>query len=151
MTAEEKLKALNLSLPAALEPGGNYVPFKRVGNTLYISGRGPRVEGGKVLTGKVGADVSLEDAYARARMVGLGLLSVARQAAGSLDKIEVVKLTGFVNAAPDFKDHPRVINGCSDLLVEVLGDKGRHARSAVGMSSLPHNMTVEIEAVMLIV
>ncbi len=148
MTPDEKLAALGLILPPAPKPAGNYVPFKRVGDTIYISGRGPRSPDGKPLTGKVGGTVSVVDAYAHARLAGLGLLAVARSAAGDLAKIEVVKVLGFVNAASDFTDHPKVINGCSDLFVEILGDNGRHARSAVGMGSLPHDMTVEIEAVM---
>jgi enamine deaminase RidA (YjgF/YER057c/UK114 family) len=105
-----------------------------------------------MLTGKVGQDVSVEEAYERAKLIGLGLLAAARMAAGGdLSKVEVIKLLGMVNAVPDFGDHPKVINGCSDLFVAVLGDRGRHARSAVGMGSLPGNISVEIEAVMRIV
>jgi enamine deaminase RidA (YjgF/YER057c/UK114 family) len=100
------------------------------------------------MTGKVGRDVSLEEAYAHARLVGINLLSVANHAQNGLSSIRrVVKLTGFVNASDDFRDHPKVINGCSDLMVEVFGDAGKHARSAVGVSSLPENILVEIEAI----
>jgi enamine deaminase RidA (YjgF/YER057c/UK114 family) len=151
MTAEEKLKALGLSLPALPQPIGSYVPFKRAGDMVYLSGRGPRSPDGKPMTGKVGQDVSTDEAYARASIVGVGLLAAARQAAGSLDKVEIIKVLGLVNATPDFKEQARVIDGCSDLFVEVLGERGRHARSAVGIASLPLDMTVEVEAIVRIV
>jgi enamine deaminase RidA (YjgF/YER057c/UK114 family) len=124
------------------------VPFKRDGNILYLSGQGPRKPDGSFHTGKVGAEVTVEDAYDHARLVGLGLLAAARAACGNLDGVEVLKVLGMVNAAPDFTEHPMVINGCSDLFVQVLGDRGRHARSAVGMGSLPGNITVEVEAIL---
>jgi enamine deaminase RidA (YjgF/YER057c/UK114 family) len=101
-----------------------------------------------MLTGKVGKDVTPEQAYEHAKLVGLGLLAAAKMAAGDLSRVEVLKVLGMVNAVPDFTDHPKVINGCSDLFVAVLGERGRHARSAVGMASLPMNISVEIEAVM---
>jgi enamine deaminase RidA (YjgF/YER057c/UK114 family) len=147
MSAEAKLKELGLSLPEASSPVANYVRFKKVGDIAYLSGQGPRRADGTYPTGKVGADVSVAEAYEHAKQTGLGLLAAMRDAAGSLDKVEVVKLLGMVNATPDFSDQPKVINGCSDLLVAVLGENGRHARSAVGMGSLPNNMTVEIEAI----
>ncbi|MFO0291981.1 MAG: RidA family protein [Rhodospirillales bacterium] len=148
MTPEEKLAAMGLTLPKAPTPLANYVPFKRDGNTLYLSGQGPRRADGTMFTGKVGRDVTWEQAYEHARLVGLGLLSVAKLAAGELSRVEVLKVLGMVNGVPEFGDHPKVINGCSDLFVAVLGDRGRHARSAVGMGSLPNNISVEIEAVM---
>lgn len=151
MTPEEKLKALGLVLPDVPMPVANYVPFKLDGNTIYLSGQGPRRPDGSYHVGKVGRNVTVEQAYSHAKLVGLGLLAAAKKAAGDLSRVEVVKLFGMVNAVPDFAEHPIVINGCSDLLVEVLGERGRHARSAVGMGSLPNNMTVEIEAVMRIV
>ncbi len=151
MTPEEKLKALGLTLPNVPTPVANYVPFKVHGNTIYLSGQGPRKPEGGYHLGKVGRDVTVEQAYEHAKLVGLGLLAVAKMAAGDLSRVEVVKLLGMVNAVPEFADQPKVINGCSDLLVEVLGERGRHARSAVGMGSLPNNMTVEIEAIMRIV
>jgi enamine deaminase RidA (YjgF/YER057c/UK114 family) len=151
MSAEDKLRELGLTLPSIPNPVANYVPFRRDGNTIYISGQGPRKPGGGVFTGKVGKDVTTEEAYEHAKICGLSLLAVARLAAGGLDKIEVLKLLGMVNAVPEFGDQPKVINGCSDLLVNVLGERGRHARSAVGLGSLPNGMTVEIEAVMRIV
>jgi enamine deaminase RidA (YjgF/YER057c/UK114 family) len=151
MTPDEKLKQMGLALPNVPSPVANYVPFKRDGNTIYLSGQGPRLPDGSYPTGKVGKDVTIEQAYEHAKITGLGLLAAAKLAAGDLGKVEVVKVLGMVNGAPDFKDQPKVINGCSDLFVAILGDRGRHARSAVGMGSLPNNMTVEIEAIMRIV
>ena len=149
MSAEARLQQLGLVLPNVPSPVANYVPFRLAGNLLFLSGQGPRDEQGNALTGKVGAEVSVEEAYRRARSIGLQLLSTTRQAIGSLDRVEaVLKVLGMVNAVPEFKDHPKVINGCSDLFVEVLGDAGRHARSAVGMGSLPNQISVEIEAIL---
>src|SRR5262249_23548945 len=140
---------LGIVLPNVPTPVANYVPYRLAGNLLFLSGQGPRDEKGTALSGKVGADVTVEEAYRRARLIGLGLLGAARQALGTLDRIEaVLKVLGMVNAVPDFRDHPKVINGCSDLFVEVLGESGKHARSAVGMGSLPHQISVEIEAIM---
>jgi enamine deaminase RidA (YjgF/YER057c/UK114 family) len=151
MTPEEKLKTLGLTLPEVPKPIANYVPFKLDGTTLYLSGQGPRKPDGTYHAGKVGKDVTWQQAYEHARITGLGLLAAARAAAGDLGKVEVVKVFGMVNAVPEFADQPKVINGCSDLFVEVLGERGRHVRSAIGMGSLPNGMTVEIEAVMRIV
>ncbi len=147
MSAEDKLKELGLTLPEVPSPVATYVSFKQVGDMLYLSGQGPKRADGTYPTGKVGKDVTVEEAYEHAKQTGLGLLAAMKKATGSLDKVEVVKLLGMVNGAPDFADQPKVINGCSDLFVAVLGDRGRHARSAVGMGSLPNNMTVEIEAI----
>jgi enamine deaminase RidA (YjgF/YER057c/UK114 family) len=151
MSAEDNLEKLGLTLPTVPTPIATYVSFKRDGNTIYCSGQGPRKPDGGYHTGKVGKDVTVEQAYEHAKIVGLGLLAAAKAAAGSLDKVEVIKLLAMVNAVPEFTDQPKVINGCSDLLVAVLGERGRHARSAIGMGSLPNNMTVEIEAVMRVV
>ncbi len=148
MTPEAKLAEMGLTLPQVPKPVANYVPFKINGNTLYLSGQGPRRNDGTMMTGKVGRDVTVEQAYEHAKLVGLGLLAAAKAAAGELSKIEVIKLLGMVNAVPDFTEQPKVINGCSDLFVAVLGERGRHARSAVGMGSLPNNISVEIEAIM---
>ncbi|MBV9556080.1 MAG: RidA family protein [Pseudolabrys sp.] len=148
MSAEQKLAELGLTLPPLPKPVGNYVPFKRAGDLIFLSGQGPRGPDGGTFTGKVGKDVTVEQAYEHAKLIGLGLLAVAKQAAGDLDKVEVLKLLGMVNAVPEFKEQPKVINGCSDLFVAVLGERGRHARSAVGMGSLPNQITVEIEAIM---
>ncbi len=151
MTPEEKLKSLGLELPKVPTPVANYVPFKVDGSTIYLSGQGPRRPDGSLITGRVGEEISLEKAYECARLIGLGLLAAAKLAAGDLGKVEVLKVLGMVNAGPGFGDQPKVINGCSDIFVEVLGDRGRHARSAVGMGGLPSNMPVEIEAIMRIV
>jgi enamine deaminase RidA (YjgF/YER057c/UK114 family) len=151
MSADAKLAELKLTLPTVPTPVANYVPFKRDGNTIYLSGQGPRKPDGGYHLGKVGRDVTVEQAYEHAKIVGLGLLAAAKMAAGSLDKVEVIKVLGMVNGVPEFADQPKVINGCSDLFVAVLGDRGRHARSAVGMGSLPNGMTVEIEAIMRVV
>lgn len=151
MTPEEKLTSMGLSLPSVPTPIANYVPFKLDGKTIYLSGQGPRKPEGGYHVGKVGGDVMVEQAYEHAKLVGLGLLAAAKMAAGDLSRVEVVKLLAMVNGVPEFADQPKVINGCSDLLVQVLGERGRHARSAVGMGSLPNNMTVEIEAIMRIV
>jgi enamine deaminase RidA (YjgF/YER057c/UK114 family) len=150
-TPEERLAGMNLTLPDVPSPVANYVPFRWAGNLLYLSGQGPRQPDGKYQIGRLGKDASIEQGYGAARLTGLQLLAVAKSTLGELSRIEaVVKLLGMVNAEPDFGDHPKVINGCSDLLVEVLGDAGRHARSAVGMGSLPNRMMVEIEAILLI-
>ena len=152
MTPYDRLKALGFELPAPAVPVANYVPFVLANGFLYLSGQGPKRPDGVTPTGKVGTEVSVEDAYLHARQTGLNLLAVAHLALGDLGRVRrVVKLLGMVNGAPTFGDHPKVINGCSDLLVEVLGDRGRHARSAVGMGSLPGNITVEIEAIFRIV
>lgn len=151
MSPEAKLAKLGLVLPAVPTPVANYVPFKRDGTTIYLSGQGPRRADGSMCTGIVGRDVTVEQAYEHARLVGLGLLAAAKLAAGDLGKVEVLKLLGMVNGTPEFIDQPKVINGCSDLFVQVLGERGRHARSAVGMGSLPGNITVEIEAILRVV
>lgn len=151
MTPEERLAQMGLTLPPVPVPVANYVPYRFAGNFLYLSGQGPKRADGTYRQGRLGKDISIEDAYAEARLTGLQLLAVAKAALGDLSRIEaVVKLLGMVNAEPDFSDHPKVINGCSDLLVDVLGDAGRHARSAVGMGSLPNRMAVEIEAILLV-
>jgi enamine deaminase RidA (YjgF/YER057c/UK114 family) len=149
MSAEARLKELGIVLPKVPTPVANYVPFRQVGNLLYLSGQGPRDEKGGFLSGKVDTEVSVDEAYRRARIVGLGLLAATREALGSLDRVEaVIKLLGMVNSAPTFGQQPKVINGCSDLFVEVFGDAGRHARSAVGMGALPNQISVEIEAIL---
>ena len=148
MTPEAKLASMGLVLPEVRKPLANYVPYRISGDTLYLAGQGPRRADGSHITGKVGRDVTVEEAYEHAKLVGLGLLAAAKAAAGDLSRVEVLKVLGMVNAVPEFLNHPEVINGCSDLFVAVLGERGRHARSAVGMGSLPMNITVEIEAVM---
>lgn len=144
MSIEDQLERNGIELPEPVGPAANYVRYQFTGNLLYISGTGPSA-GSK--TGKVDSEVSVDDAYAAARSVGLQILATAQQALGTLDRIaKTVKVLGMVNSDPGFGGHPQVINGCSDLLVEVLGDAGRHTRSAVGFVSLPNSICVEIEA-----
>ena len=144
MSAEKKLKELGITLAPVTPPVANYVNAVRTGNLLYLAGKGPA--GG--VTGIVGKEISVEQAYGHARTTGLNLMAVMRNELGSLDRVtRVVKVLGMVNCPPDFGQHPAVMNGCSDLFVEVFGDAGRHVRSAVGMGSLPFGMAVEIEIV----
>jgi enamine deaminase RidA (YjgF/YER057c/UK114 family) len=148
MSTELRLKQLGIVLPQVPVPVANFVPYRVAGNLLFLAGLGPRGEDGAALTGKVGVDIPMEEAYRRARLIGLDLLAAARMALGSLDRVEsVIKMLCMINAAADFKDHPKVANGMSDLFVEVFGESGKHARSAVGMSSLPNQITVEIEGI----
>ena len=149
MSAEENLKKLGIDLGAVSSPVANYVNAVRTGNLLFLAGKGPRPDASGVRPkGKVGREYTAEQAYQHARTVGLDLLAVMRTELGSLDKVKrVVKVLGMVNAVPEFTDHPKVINGCSDLFVEVLGEAGKHARSAVGMGSLPMGIPVEIECI----
>ena len=147
MSAEARLKELGIVLPELRKPVANYLPYRIAGNILYLAGQGP-LENGKQLTGKLGRDVSVDEGYRRARLVGLGLLAAMRDALGSLDRVDYsVKLLGMVTATPEFNDSPKVINGCSDLFVEVFGEAGRHARSAVGNVMLPNQISVEIEGI----
>jgi enamine deaminase RidA (YjgF/YER057c/UK114 family) len=149
MSAEARIAELNLEFPEAPKPGGNYTPVVEVGGMAYVSGHGPLLPDGSMITGRVGADLTEEEGKQAARQVGLAILATLREHLGSLDRIErVVKVLGMVNAAPDFGSHPNVINGFSDLMVEVFGEAGRGARSAVGMGSLPGNITVEIEVIL---
>jgi enamine deaminase RidA (YjgF/YER057c/UK114 family) len=145
---EARLKELGIELPEVPSPVGNFVPAVIHDGLAFFSGQGPVMEDGRLATGKVGGDVTAEEAYRHARRTGIVLLAAMKKSLGSLDRVErVVKIFGMVNAAPEFEGHPAVINGCSDLMVEVFGEAGRHARSAVGMGSLPGGITVEIEAV----
>jgi enamine deaminase RidA (YjgF/YER057c/UK114 family) len=148
MKVEAKLKEMGLELPPASKPVANYVSAVRTGSLVFLSGHGPVRNDGTLITGKVGADLSLDEGYNAARQVALVLLSSLKAEIGDLDKVNrVVKLLGMVNCTSEFTDQPKVINGASDLLVGVFGEKGRHARSAVGMNSLPMNITVEIEMI----
>ncbi|MBZ6077751.1 RidA family protein [Microvirga puerhi] len=150
-TPYARLKRLGITLPEAPSPIANFVTHVREGDLLFLSGQGPQEVDGFLHSGKVGADVSIETAYQHARLTGINLIAVMHQALGDLRRVKrVVKLLGMVNAAADFAEHPKVINGCSDLMVAVFGEEGRHARSAVGFGSLPNNITVEIEAVVAI-
>jgi enamine deaminase RidA (YjgF/YER057c/UK114 family) len=147
----QRLTALGIVLPPPRKPIANFVPYKRCGNLLYLSGQGPATPDGGRHTGKVGEEITIEQAYEHAKLVTINLLATANAALGSIDNVqEIVKILGFVNAAPGFKDHPRVLDGCSDFLLEIFGqDKGSHARSAIGAGSLPNQITVEIEMILL--
>ena len=146
---EARLRELGIELPNAPAPAASYVPTIRSGSLLYVSGQVPVVNGSVKYVGKAGADVSLDDAVAAARLCAINIIAQVRQALVDLDRvIRVVKLTGFVNSAPDFIDQPKVINGASDLMVDVFEDKAPHARSAVGVASLPLGVTVEVEAIL---
>jgi len=148
MNIESKLTQLGHKLPAPGQPAGNYVPAVRTGNLVFLSGHGPKLEDGNLIAGKIGSDLTLDEGYAAAQRVALILLASLKSEIGDLDRVRrVVKLLGMVNCTPDFTDQPKVINGASDLLVELYGDKGRHARSAVGMNALPSNIAVEIEMI----
>jgi enamine deaminase RidA (YjgF/YER057c/UK114 family) len=153
MSAEENLKKLGIDLGTVSMPVATYVNAVRTGNLLFLAGKGPQVDAhGCRPMGKLGRDLNVEQGYQAARSVGLDLLAVMRTELGSLDKVKrVVKVLGMVNAVPEFTDHPKVINGCSDLFVEVLGEAGKHARSAVGMGSLPMGIPVEIECIVEVV
>lgn len=144
MTPEEKLQQMGLELPALRPASGNYVSCVRTGNLLFTSGQGT-----DEFRGKLGEDVSIEVGYQAARQCMLNLLAVIKHELGDLSKVKrVIKILGFVNSTPDFTDQPKVMNGSSDLLVEVFGEKGRHGRSAVGMAQLPHNNAVEVEMIL---
>ena len=145
---EERLAAMSLTLPTVPTPLGNYVVAKTVGNLVYLSGSGPRKPDGSYIVGKVPSVCSEEDAYAAAQLVGLNILASLKAEIGDLDRVrQVVKVLGMVNADASFVNHPKVINGFSDLMVEAFGDPGRAARSAVGMGSLPGDIPVEVEMI----
>ena len=149
MNIDARLKELGIVLPEPASPAGNYVPYVTAGNLVFISGQLPIGPNGVECRGKAGTDVSIDDAQKAARLCGINILAQLRAAlGGDLERVRrCVKLGGYVNSAPDFTDHPKVINGCSDLMVEVLGERGKHARIAVGSGSLPLDVTVEIDAV----
>jgi enamine deaminase RidA (YjgF/YER057c/UK114 family) len=146
MGAEQNLTKLSITLPEPVQPVASYMRWVQTGNLLFISGTGP---GDETRRGKLGSTMSVEEGYAAAREVGLQILATARAALGDLDRVtRVVKVLGMVNCTPDFGDQPKVINGCSDLFIEVFGEAGRHTRSAVGFVSLPNQIPVEIECTM---
>ena len=147
MTPEENLASLGITLPPVATPIANYVPSVRTGNLLFVSGNGPSDDLPN-RAGKLGTDLTVEQGYEVARDVGIKLIASIQDAVGDLSRVKrIVKLLGMVNSAPDFGDQPAVINGCSDLLVAVFGDAGKHARSAVGMGALPGDIAVEIELI----
>jgi enamine deaminase RidA (YjgF/YER057c/UK114 family) len=146
--AETRLKEKGIVLIPPSSPVANYVNAVRVGNLLYLAGKGPQKADNTYITGKVGKDLTVEQGYEAARITAVNHLAVLKSELGSLNKVKrIVKVLGMVNCTEDFKDQPKVINGYSDLMVEIFGDKGKHARSAVGMSSLPFNTAVEVEVI----
>lgn len=148
MKTEQRLDELGIELAPATSPMANYVNAVRAGNLLYLAGKGPGQPGKPLPTGKVGRDFTVEQAYAYARETGLNLIAVMKTELGDLDRVvRIVKVLGMVNATPEFGQQPEVINGCSDLFVEVFGERGKHARSAVGVGSLPRGIPVEIEVI----
>ncbi|MFL2803867.1 MAG: RidA family protein [Dehalococcoidia bacterium] len=149
MSAESKIQELGIVLPNSPAPVANYVPVVRTGNLIYLSGVGPAPSSdGREFKGKLGIDLSIEDGYESARLTAINILARLKGYLGDLEKVsKIVKVLSMVNSSPDFFDPPAVTNGCSDLLVEVFGDKGRHARSAIGVSSLPNNWPIEIEII----
>ena len=146
---EDKLKKLNIVLPEPKAPVGAYVATKIVGNLLFISGQVSIDKSTKLITGKIGKDLNLDEGYEAAKRCGLSIVAHVKNAcSGDLDRIKTcVKLTGYVNSTDDFKDQPKIINGASDLLVKIFGDQGKHARFAVGSNALPMNISVEIDAI----
>lgn len=148
MSAENRLAELGIVLPRLGAPAGAYVDVVTVNGLAFCSGKGTRDKDGKPVCGKVGAEFSTDQAYQHSRQIGLLLLAALKAELGSLDRVKrIVKILGLVNATPNFGDHPKVINGCSDLMLEVFGDRGKHARSAIGAGSLPNNLSVEIELI----
>ena len=147
-TPEENLLAKGILLPEILKPIANYVNAARVGNLLYLSGKGPLQNDGKYITGKLGKNLSIEQGYEAAKLTAIIQIAVLKQELGNLNRVKrIVKVLGMVNSDSSFANHPKVINGFSDLMVAVFGEKGRHARSAVGVASLPFNMAVEVEMI----
>ena len=148
MKTEQRLKELGIELAPASGPLANYVNAVRTGNLLYLAGKGPGLPGQPMPSGKVGRDFTIEQGYEYARQTGLSLIAVMKAELGDLDRVtRIVKVLGMVNALPEFGHQPEVINGCSDLFVEVFGERGKHARSAVGLGSLPRGIPVEIEVI----
>lgn len=148
MSAEARIAELKLELPKAPKPAGTYTPVVQIGELCYVSGHGPLKSDDTLITGRVGDDLTEEQGVAAARQVGLAILATVRKHLGSLDRVvRVVKVLGMVNSTADFRNHPKVINGFSDLMVEIWGENGRAARSAVGMGSLPGNIAVEVEVI----
>ena len=145
---EQKLEELGIQLSSPSSPVANYVNTVRTGNLVFISGKGPLKSDGNYVLGKLGENLTLEQGYEAARLTAINLISTLKASIGDLSKVKrIVRVTGMVNATSDFTDHPKVVNGCSDLLVEVFGDNGKHTRAAVGMNSLPLNIAVEIDMV----
>lgn len=147
-TPEEKLAQLNITLPQVSAPVASYVNAVRVGNLLFLAGKGPSKENNEYIKGKIGRDLTIAEAYEAAKLTAINQLAVLKKELGSLQKVKrIVKVSGFVNSADDFYEQPKVINGFSDLMIQVFGDKGKHARTALGVNTLPFNMAVEVELI----
>ena len=145
---EAKLDSMGIVLPQPAVPVANFVNTVQVGNLLFLSGNGPKKLDGKFITGKVGSDLTIEEGYEAARLTGINQIGVLKSTLGDLSRVKrIIRVTGMVNATPDFKQHPAVVNGFSDLMVAVFGEKGKHTRAAVGMASLPFNIAVEIDMI----
>jgi enamine deaminase RidA (YjgF/YER057c/UK114 family) len=145
---EEKLVQMGITLPAAPNPAANYVNVVRTGKLLYLAGKGPSTPDGKYITGKLGQDLTVEQGYEAAKSVAINQIAVLKAELGDLSKVKhIIKVNGMINSAPDFTDHSKVMNGFSDMMVAVFGEKGKHARSSVGMCSLPFNIAVEVELI----
>lgn len=148
MKIETKIKELGLSLPEVSKPVAEYIPAKKIGNLVFSSGQGPIKEGKFVYIGKLGREINLKEGYEAAKICALNCLAAIKSVIGSLDNIdEIINLRGFVNSAPDFYQQPEVINGASELIVKIFGEKGKHTRSALGTSVLPGNIPVELEMI----
>ena len=145
---ELKLEELGITLSTPSSPVANYVNTVLTGNLLYISGKGPLQDNGEYIKGKVGENLTIEEGYNAARVTAINLISTLKASLGDLSRVKrIIRVTGMVNSASDFTEHPSVVNGCSDLLVEVFGERGKHTRAAVGMNSLPSNIAVEIDMI----
>ena len=149
MSYEERAKSIGITIPKAATPVGSYVPAVQAGQLLFVAGQGSMREAGPVFKGKVGRDLTVNDAYEAAKLAALNCLAATKSVLGTLDRVErVVKVNGYVNSAPGFADQAKVMNGASDVLVKIFGEKGRHARTSVGVSELPLNIAVEVEVVL---
>jgi len=149
MDYEERIRKLGIEIPEAPKPVAEYLPAKRIERLVFCSGQGPVIEGKIIHKGKLGAEKTIEEGYEAAKICVLNCLSAAKELIGTLNQVdEIIKVTGFVNSSPDFFDQPKVINGASDVLVKIFGDKGRHARCAIGTSILPGNISVEVELIL---
>ena len=147
-TPEENLKSLKIQLPSASAPVASYVNAVRTGNLIFLAGKGPRKENGEYITGKLGDSLNIQQGYEAARLTGINQLAVLKEMLGDLSKVKrIVKVNGYVNSTSNFYNQPQVINGYSDLMIQVFGDKGKHARTAIGVNTLPMNIAVEVEMV----
>ncbi len=147
-TPEENLKSMKIQLPSASAPVASYVNAVRTGNLIFLAGKGPRKENGEYITGKLGDSLNIQQGYEAARLTGINQLAVLKEILGDLSKIKrIVKVNGYVNSTNNFYNQPQVINGYSDLMIQVFGEKGRHARTAIGVNTLPMNIAVEVEMV----